>query len=120
MVALEARKPNVEALDVDGIGTVHVREITPRDMDSFEMLMADSEKGRRDWTAAFCVRVLCDEKGERLFHDTDLALLSERASVKALNQIWAAGRRVSGLDRASQEQAEKNSDGAQSANSGTV
>lgn len=118
MVALEKRKVRIEEVSLPGFDAVgHVREITPRDMDSFEVIMADDD--RDNWRAAFAVRVLCDDKGKRLFANEDAAFIGQKASLLALDALWDAGRRVSGLDVETAERLEGNSDGAPSSDCGS-
>jgi len=118
MAALEKRQPKIEPVELQEMGGPgHVREITPMDKDSFDIIMAGEDKS--NWRAAFAVRVLCDEKGDRLFHDTDAAFIGQNASLVDLETLWDEGHRVSGIDRESMEEAEGNSDGAASGDSGS-
>ena len=113
MIAVEAWKPQIKPVILDGIGEAHVREITRQDLDSYQMLMADEKRDRANFSSAFAVRVLCDENGNRLFSDQEEGLLYGLGS-NVVETLWEEGRKLSGLDLESQELAEKNSDAAQS------
>jgi hypothetical protein len=75
------------AVSVDGWGTVHVRQVTVAEVEQ-QTADADAQKDKRRLARA-AARVLCDEKGRRIFdpdNDADVDLISA--------QPWDLLRRV--------------------------
>lgn len=95
-------------------GDVFVRTLTCKERDDFEARCAprivDGKerpgdlKNLRGRQAAL---VLCDEKGKRLFTDDDAGQLGDM-SVKAVERVLEAARRLNGLTDESVEEAKGN------------
>ena len=79
--------PQEEVQVLEWGGSVFVRTMTGSERDAFE---SDYQKDKsKDIRAKLCVRVVCDENGQRLFSDADIMALSSK-SAAALDRIFAA------------------------------
>lgn len=95
-----------------GVPSVFVRGFTSKERDDWEMSLtvAGPDGGRvpnprlKNLRAGFVVRVLVDENGERIFDDKDVDLLAGK-SAAVLDRLWDVGRRLSGLETASEAEA---------------
>ena len=70
-------------------GTVYIRTLTGSERDQFEE--AYSEQKMKNFRARFLVLAICDEKGERLFEDNEIAMLGKKSSTsinKAFEAAW--------------------------------
>lgn len=96
-------------------GTVRVQAMTGEQRDGFEKAIlkdkTDPGKGieMSDFRARFVARVLVDEKGARLFSDTDVKGLS-RKSARALDRVYDVGARLAGMRKEDAEALAGNSD----------
>ena len=104
-------------------GSVLVRSITAAERGQIEAAAArfKENKGKddsfaRNFTVKFAAMSMCDEKGERLFKDEDLAALAQKNSA-VIARIAEAAQRLSGFTSADVEELEKNSGQAQPAGS---
>lgn len=90
-------------------GGVYVREISASARDRFESTMVESAGPERlaNVRARFVALVACDEAGQALFAEADVAALGE-LSAKALDRIFDAGRKLNGM-LSDAEDVEKNS-----------
>jgi len=68
--------------------------------------------------ARLCAISIVDETGKRMFSDEDVRALG-RKSAAALDRVFAAAQRLSGLTDEDVEELAKNSDGGQSDDSGS-
>lgn len=83
---------------------VWVRGLTAAERDAYEQgLLAPTRSGGarvRDKVdnlrAAFCVRIILDEAGERVFTDKDVAALGDKSGA-VIDRIWDKGRELSGM-----------------------
>lgn len=98
-------------------GDVTVRTITAKERDLFE---AGCRRVSKDGTAVpkldnlrgrLAALVISDEKGNRLFTDDDASMLGD-LSVKSLERVLDAARRLNGMGEDSVEDAGGNSDAA--------
>jgi hypothetical protein len=94
-------------------GDVYIRCMTGTERDLFEseaytVKGKDVQINRENFRARLLVRVLVDEKGDRLFTDKDIAALGAK-SAKPLDRIFAVAMRVNGLSRDDVEELTKNS-----------
>jgi hypothetical protein len=94
-------------------GEVYVRCMTGSERDNFEseayQVRGKSVDINKDnFRARLLVRVLVDEKGERIFSDQDVAALGDKSG-KALDRLFSAAMRVNGLSRDDVEELTKNS-----------
>jgi hypothetical protein len=85
------------------VKNVWVRGLTGAERDAYEQgLLAPGRgsvrvKDRVDnLRAAFCVRIILDENGERVFTDNDVAALGAKSGA-VLDRIWDKGRELSGM-----------------------
>jgi hypothetical protein len=72
-------------------GDYYVRIISGTDRDSFEEGYADQKM--KAFRARFLVLALCDESGERIFKDEDVAELGKKSSV-VLNRVFEEAWKV--------------------------
>jgi len=97
-------------------GTVRVRALNGAQRDAFEASIQKLGKdGSRtfdpsDFRAKFVSRVIVDESGARIFTNADVKALSEK-SAAALQRVFDAGARLSGLTEADIGTLEGNSGG---------
>lgn len=83
-------------------GTVLVQSMTGTDRDEFEAEMEaqkgkDPQANRRNFRAKIAARTIVDEKGERLFSESDIAALGKKNSW-ALTRVAMVAARLSALD----------------------
>lgn len=106
-------KLEVIEIDIPEWGTdakVFIRELMAGERDKIEMLgaqLAKNPNAMADFRARIAVMAICDAEGTRLFQDADLQRVSKLGG-KALDRIFDAVRKLSGLDDSSVEEAEKN------------
>jgi hypothetical protein len=118
---LKKRGVKIEPLDIpewadedDPKGTVYIRALTARERDAYEASQwVRDRKGKASQNlvnlrARFAVLVLCDEAGRPLFTELDVTELG-RQDAGALNRVFEAGYKLSGMDTEADEVAEKNS-----------
>lgn len=100
-------------------GTVRVRTMTGIERDEFRAAIA-SENGIPvgKFSAALLAATLIDENGERLFSVADMEALQKK-SASALDAPAAVSMRLNGLGGNAVEEAVKNSEADQSADSGS-
>jgi hypothetical protein len=91
---------------------VWVRTMTGTERNAVEVAVRD-KRGMGNYQALMLVRCLCDENGERLFADVDAVALG-RKNALVLQRLLEVAMRVNGMDAASQEEMEKNSETPQS------
>lgn len=114
---LTADDLQVEVVEVpEWGGTVRVRGLTGAERDAFEASVIDlASNGRRapvmnlvNLRAKLAARCIVDEQGIRLFSDADIAALGQK-SAHALQRVFEAAQRLSGLTKEDVEELEKNS-----------
>jgi hypothetical protein len=94
-------------------GEVFVRCMTGTERDAFES-EAYTVKGKNieinkdNFRARLLVRVLVDEKNERIFSDQDIGSLGGKSG-KCLDRLFSVAMRVNGLSRDDVEELTKNS-----------
>ena len=91
-------------------GEVLVRTMTGADRDAFEASLVSRDggkEGRLDNVRARLVALaLCDEAGQRIFADADIAALGAK-SARALDRVFGVAQRLNGIG-ADQVEAAKN------------
>jgi hypothetical protein len=89
---------------------VRVRGLSAYDREIFEEIFGDEEKeSSRGTVRAKLVAMTCiDEAGTLLFGEADLPKLQAQPA-SAIDALFQAARRLSGMDKDAQEKAEKNS-----------
>ncbi len=82
---------------------VWVRGLTAAERDAYEQGLLVSGRGVtrvkdrvENLRAAFCVRIMVDEAGERVFTDADVTALGDKSGA-VLDRIWDKGRELSGM-----------------------
>lgn len=103
-------------------GTVRIRTMTGQERDEFRASIAtvEGESGVPigKFSAALLVAACVDESGVRLFTSADMAALQSK-SAASLDAPAAVAMRLNGLGAGAVEAAEKNSESAQSEDSGS-
>lgn len=94
--------------------SVTLRGLTSAERDQFETTSWIGEGKSRKFNlsnmrARFLVLTICDEKGIRLFADTDADSLGKK-SAKALNKLFGKAQELSGIGEADVEELLKNSE----------
>lgn len=115
-IAAAQDKRRMEEIPVPELGdTVFVRELSAAERDQFETSMLHlSKQGKVQGTnlanlrARLAVLAICDEQGRRLFSDDDAKILGQLGA-SALQRIFEAAQRLSGLSDSDMEELEKNS-----------
>lgn len=82
-------------------GDVYVRGMTGAERDRFEASIVQMQGTERKLNmsnvrAKLASLTICDEQGQRLFNDADVAKLAEK-SASALQRIFAVAQRLSGI-----------------------
>ena len=89
-------------------GSVLVRTMTGTERDKFETSLIDGKQKNLDnIRARLCAKCIVDDKGERLFEDTDVAELGKK-SASALDRVFTAAQRLNGLSGEDVKELEKN------------
>lgn len=104
-------------------GTVRVKSMTGTERDALESSMI-SGKGKSatvnlvNLRAKLVARSIVDEAGKRIFDDADIPALAQK-SAAALNRVYEVAQRLSGISQDDVDELTKNSEAAQSADSGS-
>lgn len=123
---LLTREQIIAAQDIDTIevlvpewgGLVLVRGLTAAQRGQFTAAIYE-QRGKQqvvklqDIQVRLCALSIVDEHGKRIFSDNDLALLAGK-SAAALQHVFEAAQRLSGLSNEDVEELTKNSDETQS------
>lgn len=117
---LQARDVVKEMLEVpEWGGAIYVRSISAAERGLIEEGAAKfkESKGKNDTFArTFTVKMVsmavCDENGQRLFEDKDIALLQQK-NAAVISRIAEVAQRLSGFSKQDLEELEKNSPEAQ-------
>lgn len=93
-------------------GVIYVRTLTATERDAFEASNVRVTKGKAEphlanLRARFCVLVICDHLGSRIFADADAAELGRKSS-KVLDRIVEVGKRLNGFGTDDLEEARGN------------
>lgn len=119
---LRADDIQAEIVDVpEWGGQVRVKGLSGTERDRFEQDSID-QRGKANKLNLANIRarllVLClvDEQGNRLFQRSDIDLLGQKSAV-ALNRVFEAARRLSGLNQEDVDELAENFDDGQSDNS---
>jgi hypothetical protein len=99
-------------------GSVRVQGLTGTERDAFEASIMvgkgkDKEVNIRNLRAKLVCRTMVDEKGHRIFSDSDIPAIGNLAAV-ALQRVFEVAQRLSGLSDEDVEELAKNSDDGQS------
>jgi hypothetical protein len=109
----ELPRRQVDLSEFFGPGScVYVRELSGAERDQYEARLTDPklprEQALRNARALLVALAAVDEQGGRIFGDTDVVELG-RQSARMLDKVWAAARKLSGLDREAEEEEGKSS-----------
>ncbi len=104
-------------------GTVRVVTLTGNERDAIEASMIVGKGKNKDVSLAnlrakVVARSVVDEEGKRIFEDEDIAALG-RKSAAALNRVYEVAQRLSGITQEDVDELTKNSEAAQSDDSGS-
>ncbi|MCH7706711.1 MAG: hypothetical protein IIB33_06655 [Chloroflexi bacterium] len=104
--------------------TLHVRTLTGSERDDFENTVQSASKGKggidlRGLKIKLVLLTLCDEDGELLFDATDALVLNSKSS-KVIDRIFQVSQQLNGLTAEDVDEMVKNSDGDQTAASGSA
>jgi len=101
-------------------GQVFIRTMTGTERDAWEaeMVQGKDQVDMQNFRARLAVRVLVDEKGERLFKDGDAHRLGLK-SARVLARIYDKARELNGLSNEDAEELVKNSGSAPSDKTGS-
>lgn len=105
-------------------GTVLVRGLTGKERDGLEASMIEG-KGKKanvnlaNLRAKLVSRAIVDENNQRMFTDADIQALSGK-SAAALNRVYEVAQRLSGITQEDVDELTKNSEAAQSEDSGST
>ena len=105
-------------------GSVLVRGLTGKERDQFEASIIVGRGKKRDinmrqMRAKLAAHSMVDEQGNLLFSASDVEALSNKSSA-ALERVFAAAQKLSGLSDADMEELAKNSGSDQSGDSGST
>lgn len=112
---LQARDVKIEQVEVpEWGGTVFVRSLSAAERGLIEEAAAKfkESKGKdsfaRTFTVKFASLTICDEDGNRLFDDKDIAALQQK-NAAAVARVAEAAQKLSGFTKEDMEELEKNS-----------
>jgi len=98
----------LEAVEIpEWKGIVYVRVMSGAERDSIEEEMSGDKRTLKNFRARFAVKVLSDERGTRLFSDSDADKLGT-LSGRALDRILKVGLEVNGFSESAVDELEKN------------
>ena len=105
-------------------GTVRVKNLTASERDAFEESTTTQrgnnlELNRKNFRAKLVALCVVDEEGKRIFDDKDIHKLGAK-SAAAMDLLFAAASRLSGISKDDEEELLKNSEGDQSEDSSSV
>ena len=105
-------------------GTVRVKNLTASERDAFEESTTTQrgnnlELNRKNFRAKLVALCVVDEEGKRLFDDKDIHKLGAK-SAAAMDLLFAAASRLSGISKDDEDELLKNSDGDQSDDSSSA
>jgi len=105
-------------------GTVRVKNLTASERDAFEESTTTQrgnnlELNHKNFRAKLVALCVVDEEGKRLFDDKDIHKLGAK-SAAAMDLLFAAASRLSGISKDDEDELLKNSDGDQSDDSSSA
>ncbi len=77
-------------------GDVFVRTMTGTDRDAFEASLIGKEGRMENVRARLVSLTLCNEAGERMFDDAEIAALGKK-SARALDRVFSVAQRLNGI-----------------------
>jgi len=90
-------------------GDVYVRTMTGEERNAYETSIFNGKEVSLDnIMAKLCIRTIVDDKGKRLFEDSEIAILGAK-SAKVLSRIFTKAQKLNGLTAEDLEDMAKNS-----------
>ena len=100
-------------------GEVIIRTMTGEERDAFDSeMIRDDKKSFKNIRARFLSLIICDEQGNRLFDDKEIAQLGKK-SAAALDRLFSAGQKLNRLSNDDIEELAGNSEPTQKDSSNT-
>ncbi|WP_435107790.1 hypothetical protein [Nocardiopsis synnemataformans] len=106
-------------------GTVRVVGLSAVDRDAYETMVSAATKGDaaaltrlQNFRAKLVVKAIVDDKGERVFADSDAKDLGKKSG-KVIDELFGHVRRLSGIGKDAVEEGKEPSDSAQNSPSNT-
>ena len=91
-------------------GEVIIRTMTGEERDAFDSeMIRDDKKSFKNIRARFLSLIICDEQGNRLFDDKEIAQLGKK-SAAALDRLFSAGQKLNRLSNDDIEELAGNSE----------
>lgn len=107
LAAAIERKNKVEPVKAWGVDAF-IRVMTGTERDAWEgQMFADGKPKTEKFRAVLLVKTLSDEKGDRIFSESDIATLSEM-DAKELDRLFDLASAANGLSKKDVEQLTKN------------
>ena len=101
-------------------GEVIIRTMTGEERDAFDSeMIRDDKKSFKNIRARFLSLIICDEQGNRLFDDKEIAQLGKK-SAAALDRLFSAGQKLNRLSNDDIEELAGNLEPTQKDSSNTV
>jgi hypothetical protein len=101
-------KIRMKKVFVGGYGDVFIRVLKARDRDNYEGAIAGGDKFNFDnFRSKLVALCFCDEKGNRIFSDSEVPLIGELPA-DLVNLLFTAAQELNGFTAKAAEQAEKN------------
>lgn len=124
LAAQDLRTEDVPVPEWQPGGFVRVRSLSGRERDQYQESIvrikgSDMQIIQRDLRVKLIVRAAVDETGRLLFSESDVAALAEK-NAGALERVFNAAQRLSGLSQADIEEMTKNSANGQNEDSGSA
>lgn len=108
---LSAKDANQQEVEVkEWGGSVYLRVMSGRERDSWEaeVLQASEAKNFDNMRAKLLARVVCDEKGDRLFQTSEDVIALGGKSATALQRLFVAATKLNGIAQGEQDELLKN------------
>jgi hypothetical protein len=94
--------------DEDGKpGTVYLRVMAVGERDAYEVNWKKSNGTPDDFRTTYLARVLCNERGERLFSDDEMHLLKTKSG-RVCHRLWSEAMAHNSIDEEDIQAAAKN------------
>jgi hypothetical protein len=93
----------IEKVNLGDDDFVFVREMTASERDDYELSLLNNttsgqpEKNMKDFRAKFCVRVICDEQGNRILKDRDIEKFSQNFSSSNMKLVFNKAKELNNI-----------------------
>lgn len=120
-----------EDIEIEGIGTIRVRELSGKAMEDYQQSMMVVEKDEKgvikrmsqtmdNFRAKLAVATICDENGDPLLSKNDYAKFADSINATSLSKIVEVAQRINGMTEKEKDELTKNLEAVQSDNSTSV